>query len=400
MNTSTSSMVQSNLINYLNENFVGSFDHSTFISHFLSKFGVNVKIEDDLFLFKYDQIQVKWNDISKECRGHILTFSEQGWYFVSRPWDKFYNLREGHCPITNYNDFSEFSLVQKADGTAIQVYFYKNKWKVSTLGKITTVTVNQSSTTFETLFLKTLPDSSILSSFDTHYTYLFELATKHNRIVTEYDRDKVFLTGCRHVINGTYLSHSELATISSRFNLTLPISVSCKDNGLTTVEKVLDFVEEQSSNTIFGKNSEGFVVYSYLGIPLAKLKNSRYLCLHGLCSDPLASRNAILELIFEGKIDDVLGDLRQDMQEFVSRVQNWVSDFWNLTLDVIKMVHEQKPQNRREFALLVKGKKCSFLLFKHFETIFQGECLAIEQFNEFLTKNWKVFDVELKALFD
>ena len=166
-------------------------------------------------------------------------------------------------------------------------------------------------------------------------------------------------------------------------------------------ERVIDFVEEQSTNPVFGKNSEGFVVYDDNGIPLAKLKGQYYIALHKISGgDPLASRNNILELVFEGKIDDVYGDLLPEFQQYVDKIQSWVSQLWQSTNECIKIVHDQKPQTRKDYALLVKGCKTSCLLFQHFDDISNGKCLNIEHFNYYLKTRWKSFEAELKELYN
>jgi T4 RnlA family RNA ligase len=394
-------MSNSHLINYLTQNFLLGFDNQTLIDHFLNEFGVNVKIENDLYLFKYDMIQVKWNDITKECRGHILTVSEDGWEFVSRPWDKFYNLGEGHCPITNCDDFSPFKLVQKADGTAIQMYNHNGVWRISTLGTITTMNVGESGMTFEDLFYKVFGDKSKMIVLDPAYTYLFELTTRYNRIVTQYENDQIFLLGCRHKESGKYYPHNCLDSLAPIIGALQPVSFSCEEHNLIIKDRVIDFVEEQSTNSRFGKNSEGFIVYDENGVPLAKMKNQKYVALHHLCGgDPLASRNNILELIFAGRVDDVYGDLLPEFQEYVNKVQAWVSDFWKSINECVKIVHEQKPQTRKDYALLVKGHKGSCLLFKQFDVICNGQCLNIEHFNDYLKNSWKSYEAELKNLYN
>lgn len=93
------------------------------VSDFMEKFGVNVKQEDDLYLFKYGMISVKWDDVTHECRGAILRPTKKGWEFLARPFDKFFNQHEGHCPVFEAKEFERrmdnLRLVEKADGSCI-----------------------------------------------------------------------------------------------------------------------------------------------------------------------------------------------------------------------------------------------------------------------------------------
>jgi hypothetical protein len=191
------------LIKYLNDNYAKGPD-DTIAVHFMEKFGVNVKTEDDLFLFKYNQLSVKWTEkITHECRGCILSFREGAWKFISRPFDKFFNVGEFYCSF-NIDDFKDkkdqYSLVEKADGTCIQLYYDGKFWRASTLGSITPTEINDTGKAFDVLFWEMFGDN--VSDADIGFTFVFELCSWHNRIVSKYPTPRLYFLGARDNSNG------------------------------------------------------------------------------------------------------------------------------------------------------------------------------------------------------
>ena len=79
-------------------------------------------------------------------------------------------------------------------------------WRISTLGKVTPADL------FEKSFLD-LVGEDVVSKFeclDKEWTYLFEMCTQQNRVVTAYDTDRIFLIGARNKRDGSLKSQDEL----------------------------------------------------------------------------------------------------------------------------------------------------------------------------------------------
>jgi len=110
------------LIGYLNKYFTngeqGIFEDKPvdLTSHFIEKFGVDVKKEDNLYQFKYNMITVNWSfPITHECRGVILRYNGT-WDYVSRPYNKFFNYHEPLCAIREKDFAPNLQIIEKADG--------------------------------------------------------------------------------------------------------------------------------------------------------------------------------------------------------------------------------------------------------------------------------------------
>jgi hypothetical protein len=305
-------------------------------SHFLEKFGVNVKVEGRFYLFKYDQLGAKWSEeITFECRGVILYRHEwSAWQVMSRPFDKFFNRHEGHCPLFKESDFNsacpDLYMVEKADGTCIQVWYdsvEENRWRVSTLGTITTTNCGDSPWTFEELFWRTLENNyqesynMIKNSQDTDWTLICELCTVENRILTRYPEDRVFYLGSRNVVSG------KVSCTNSEHGLHMPVRHSFQSLGITSLEDAQVYVEKESKNTtLYGEYPEGMVIYDNEG-PVCKMKNELYIQLHHAAGagDTRCTRNKVIEAFFAGNMDDLYPVLVPSMQEFADKLKDW----WN-----------------------------------------------------------------------
>ncbi|KAL6053261.1 FecR domain-containing protein [Balamuthia mandrillaris] len=121
----------------------GAWSNADLTHHFFTKYGVNVGIEGVFYLFKYEvTVALEWPKEIRECRGIILQRSDLKaqpdsssasassssalWEVAARPFDKFFNQEESQCPFSTKQVFeqylSEFELVEKADGSCIQLW--------------------------------------------------------------------------------------------------------------------------------------------------------------------------------------------------------------------------------------------------------------------------------------
>lgn len=336
------------LQDYLNANF-RTADGATIKEYFELTHGVDVKQEDGLFLFKYDQLNVKWSDVSRACRGTIMRQTPQGWFYCSRPWDKFFTYGDSKCGITPDTIVSsaDYHLANKYDGTCIQMWYddMYDCWRFSTLGTITTLQVNDTNKTFSELF----HDIFIRDGWDTEewcqeYTYLFELCTAENRIVTQYEADNIALLGARHNADGDYMAKEDLPRSGYPEFL----------KGTMTGAAIQDMAEAMALTTDYGINPEGFVLYKDL-VPVAKFKNSRYLVLHNAAGgDKMHTINCIVDAFFAGNLDDIEGCLPTGRKKYAEYVREW----WRVTclvmLEYAQVLGRNTYATQKDYALAVQ----------------------------------------------
>lgn len=407
------------LQDFLNSNFPVDTDPRTIVNYFFDTFGVNVKVEGDLFLFKYDMIAAKWLEpITHDCRGTIMRNTFNGWKICSRPWNKFFNQHEGHCPI--FKNFEEYLknpkayIMEKVDGTAIQLWYddMKKEWRVSTLGSISTTNINDMTDfTFADLFLKIIREKMSLVEPWTHMqmfdmiqgnTIMFELCTKHNRILTKYPDDRIYLISMRNNETGEYTDKEILESLNrSYIKAYIPKSYTFNELQLTSLEGVLRFVEVASKDAdTYGEFAEGFVCYDN-GTPIAKIKNQTYLSLHHLSGgDKAHTRNYIIEAFFNANMDDVMKVIDDDMKEFVEKIRMWYIIKVDAITKDVKKISSQTYATQKDYALAVQTLKDPSLLSMYFankDKILKGS-FDHDDINGWFKKFYEKYEKELKAL--
>jgi hypothetical protein len=376
------------LLKYLNENFPGPFSDD-FLKSSFKDFGVDVSIEDNKFLFKYDMISADWNNpLTEYCRGSIFRYSfGEGWEYVARPWKKFFNRHEGRSGYSTEEDFKKLSgnsveLFQKLDRSCCEVWYDvdKSSWRVSTLGSISTASVGDFPFTFAELFWKTFGNDS--SRFEIGSTYLFELCTVYNRIVTEYEHNHVVFLGAYSNASGDFL---EALSQKVGTGLLKPIKIPFE---FTSWKALEDFVEAESKKTRYGKNPEGFVGYVN-GYPKFKCKNNNYLNLHGLFTgDKMFVKKNIVNLFFQGGLDDVEKDLPTESKEFLQILR---SRYEGVLDQIFVAENFLKPfaKDRKTYALKVQEIIPKYTYLKHFYGYYFEKLDTGLQFSEWLLKDNK-----------
>jgi len=412
--------MNSDLLHYLNKYFIGDagvYENTQvdIATHFREKFGVNIKRENGLFQFKYNQLEAKFcYPLVKECRGHILAYNN-GWKFVSRPFDKFFNQHEGYCPIFDNKDFvplvNQLTFVEKLDGSCIQVFFdfATSTWRATTLGTITSFFVGEFGITFSELFWKTIGIDA--KAFETYaskeYTYVFELACAENRIVTQYPNNFVALLGTRNNETGEYLDRNanevfiinelyEKAKVSHE-NLRVPHIKFMFEVGIKSLEDAKMWIEKESEDTSkYGNYAEGFVIYNGC-YPVAKMKNMKYVSLHSIGGGDIKhSVNASIDAFFLETIDDIYDVLPEPTKVFIEALKKKIIDESQI---VYKMISEKfagkEFANQKDYAMCVLSsvdKKYSGFFFGNKEKILDPKTDVFELFRFWLKSNYSKFD--------
>jgi T4 RnlA family RNA ligase len=404
------------LLDYLNKTFPsdGTWTELELITHFTDTFGVTVKFEKDLAIFKYDMILAKWSEpLVRDCRGTILR-KGASWEICSRPWQKFFNVGEGHSGIHSDDLFRAWIasqspyLMQKVDGTAIQLWNDKSRkrWNASTLGTITPSNVGDYNFTFSDLFWTVLNSGKVNINFLDNdvfkdCTFLFELCTTYNRILTKYPTDRIFLLSVRENKTGEYWDTEDLANVAAELGVFLPAAYTFAQLGLVDLESTAKFIEEAAKdNEKYGEYSEGFVGYVD-GTPVAKFKNNTYLSLHHLSGgDTAHTKNVVIEAFFNASIDDMMKVLTDPMVAYVEALRQWYIAKSAAVMADYKAIAEGTYADQKAYALRVQqiaDKGLMSFFFANKEKVV-AKSLSQEDINNFFKKGWEKYEKELKAL--
>lgn len=204
----------------------------------------------------YNQL---WDEITLNARG--ITFEKETGKIVSFPFKKFFNFQELYNPITgeqtdlykkvkkyqgydnlDYSfDKQHFRCLEKIDGSCGQVFFYKNKWIVKTLGSFD----SDQAVWAQKWFDKNINTILLIEGF----TYCFEIVSKEDIHPIRYDFEGMVLLGAISNSTGEEVPLSQIQNIAERLNVRMV--------ELYEFEKFLDAVEWAKK---LPKTQEGLVI--------------------------------------------------------------------------------------------------------------------------------------------
>jgi hypothetical protein len=335
--------VQKLLLNY------GS-DHAKAFSDLQNNFGVYAKASlehPNLIQFSYDQIEsskIKSDPIVRECRGLVLDNTNNSWRVVARPFDRFFNW--GENVDEDIFDWSGFAAQEKIDGSMMILYNCSGtRWKVSTKGSIdASGNVGDNPFTFRSLFWQIFYKSNYnLWDLDPRNTYIFELTSKWNRVVTSQENNEGTLTliGVRDRMTGQEF-HVDLYRDYFSVVRSFPMD---------TIEEILEATKQLSPD-----KQEGFVIVDK-NFNRIKVKSEKYVMIHHV-KDTL-NPVKILDLVKVGEQSEILAYFPDLQKEF-----DRISFMYNKTKDVLQTewtsIDLSDFENKKAFAIWVNQSYGSF----------------------------------------
>lgn len=136
--------------------------------------------DSDLKIYNYSkkaQIEQRWNDATRKCRGLIVQRTPWGVEILAKPWLKFFNC--GEHPEGTFNLDMPVWAVDKIDGSLGIAYPGPQGWAIATRGSFTSEQAIEG-----TKMLRERIDEGFLPVGGV--TYLFEIVYPENRIVLDY----------------------------------------------------------------------------------------------------------------------------------------------------------------------------------------------------------------------
>lgn len=149
---------------------------------------ISEKEKDGMFLYNYNDAFLVPRDhpVIVKCRGLVLDVEGK---VLCYPFDRFFNDFEAECADI---DWPTSMLLEKVDGSLINVFFHNEEWRVTTHGSFYP---NDSGVNYKEIFKRLFKGFERLNP---NFNYMFELVSKENRIVTHYDEEFVVLIGARN----------------------------------------------------------------------------------------------------------------------------------------------------------------------------------------------------------
>lgn len=341
----------------------------------LDKFKLKTSYGDKKVLLKYDQIESPKNTQEvKECRGLILELDT--FKVMAMPFTRFFNYGES---CADNIDWESADILFKLDGSLMILYFDWNasKWCVASSGQVeATGEVNNAfNSTFSELFWKTITNQSdifkdCLDSLDTKLTYIFELTTPYNIVVTPHTESSVTLLGCRNIETLNELSYNELKGISNDIKIPLVGTYNVKDKSLSEIIKTFDGMTF---------SEEGYVIVDKY-FNRIKVKNPSYVLAHAM-KGKTGSYHAIT-IVKNGEIDEYVS-LFKDMEDELNDLKNRFDNLLTGLECANYILCLKNSPNRKEYANEV-FKLCKSLNYNEFTGLFfslaDGKVKTVREF--------------------
>ena len=250
----------------------------------------------------------------QEARGSIFVRENGVWKCVCRAMDKFFNWGEDAAATI---DWASARVLEKVDGSLIKVWYY-NGWHVSTNNTIDAAKNEVADgITFRSLF-----DGLRYFQFDdldTHYCYWFELVSKWNPLVVQYEEEALYYLGCRNMET----MKEESAIPPALYWQPYPRSYNFSSLADTIA----------AANQL--QNAEGYVVVDGNWNRI-KVKGEEYLRLAHIRGNNLgATTRHLVELWKNEQLDDFVAicpQFREEVLQFQFKVQKLVQEMdkvWN-----------------------------------------------------------------------
>lgn len=234
------------------------------------------------------------NKVRRECRG--IAFDTKSGLIVSRPFHKFFNLRER--PECVYSDAPHIVL-EKIDGSMVRPILYGGGVRWCTKAGITEVGMMAENFVADNSIYKFFAESLI----NHNLTPIFEYVGPYNRVVLPYKEDMVLLA-IRENVSGDYMGHDYVKGYARQAGIPYASHVEFND-----IEDIYDL-----------RDQEGIVI-RYDSGHMLKVKSNWYVNLHR-AKDQIRTERRLVALVLNNQVDDVLPHLEADDTKYVNRVSS------------------------------------------------------------------------------
>lgn len=296
----------------------------------------------NLILFKYGIDAPMSEQLSREARGIILDESKN-WEVVCYSYSRFFNYYEGFAAEI---DWSSASVMEKLDGSLMQLFWYDGKWQVASSGLPDALgQVSDFNLTFKDLFWKTWETLRYRLPIYTQLSYAFELITKYNRIICKYPEPRIVLHGVRNLVTLSEVFPEPVAGLHKW---------DCvKSYPLQTFNEVVDFVKNFDP-----LKNEGCVVCDQF-FNRIKIKSPQYVALANIRGG--LSTKRLIEIVRLGESDEFLAyfpEFTKEYEEVKAKYENLASHIFSVYCQVKDL------ESQKDFALTIKHLPYSGILFQ------------------------------------
>lgn len=312
---------------------------------------IKVRENNGCYLYDYkDFLEVAANHpVIRICRGLVVDVNGD---VLCYPFNRFFNDFQAECDVVDWNSAV---ILEKVDGSLCNVWWNRmaNEWEVTTRGAFYNDDKELTGPNFKQLFLNLF---QWVEHLNKNNTYMFELVTKENRIVTHYDEEFVVLLSVRDNKTLRELPIEDVDKEAAKLGVMRPNKY-----------KATNIVECRLLFEGLKDDEEGFVVVDK-DFNRMKMKQESYLQMSKIIS--LNDQAIYKHVIGDVAIDE---ELLAKLPEVQERVDSIKKDFETITELVADSYYTLMPfinGNRKNFAEQVRDlpyKGCLFALLDNKE---------------------------------
>jgi RNA ligase len=281
-----------------------------------------------------------WNDFSMSARGLVLCPERKK--IIGLPFSKFFNYGEFKHEELEDNSFEpEFEISNKVDGSLGIIFYYNNKWQVSTKRTFYSDQALEAQKILEKKWTLSNEKYGYHKFVDKSYTYLVEIVYPENKNVIDYQKVR------------------DLFYLSSYNNLTF-VEMYGPTNGLGVVQKIQYGKYNLKNFAKFSRkipgSQEGFVIKfkDYKDGLRLKFKGDEYLRLTKIRSGitPLGVWNILRKM---DNLDNIRIDLDEELLASFNELVGVFNKKFSDQIEYIDSVHvKYKEVSDRDVGMKIK----------------------------------------------
>lgn len=254
-----------------------------------------------LIILNYSQLDSpKTHPIVRECRSLILELTS--WKIVSRSFFRFFNLGEA-LEITQKFNWANYRTYEKVDGSLCHLFYYERAWHMATRSTFGQLKMNEEEFTWGELFWKAMGDAkNNVDRLDKEFSYILELCSPYNQVVTYHPEPKVFLLDVVYKSHYHFFYNRDIDihiqcvnTIANKLGVSRPKIYNLNDKKPEELNGIVD---------AFANQDEGIVCQDDKGERI-KVKNKGWFALAQLSNNNSFYYKDLYDLVIKGDSAEV-----------------------------------------------------------------------------------------------
>ena len=208
---------------------------------FLKKNHIIVREDNENYLFKYNRNKAIFtNNFTRICKGLVIKKCDLSIVFHGL------DRRTDYLIFKEETDFSEIRVYKYYDGTAVNLYYDQDMWKLSTRGCLNAY---ESKWTSNKSFAELFNEITTLNynNLDKDLNYSFVLQNSESRNISKINKNQIILVSIRNKLNDKVWSDTQLESLNIE-NIGKNIIIPEKLDSFSNYEELENSVKKMNYN--------------------------------------------------------------------------------------------------------------------------------------------------------